>query len=83
VYAHQAFEEAGMGNVEIDVVKKKRENKQTAQAQGFVSDTVGETIPAQEEAGEQAPGQLLTHYSPDIPSYLLHASDSQIQVGGQ
>lgn len=29
------------------------------------------TLPATEEQGLEAPGQLLTHYAPDVPAYML------------
>jgi hypothetical protein len=73
-----ALKEGGLERVVLEVVQKKRAEQQNEKKEGASSSSTAAT--KGEEVGEQAPGQLLTHYSPDITTFLLQTSEVQLQA---
>jgi tRNA threonylcarbamoyl adenosine modification protein (Sua5/YciO/YrdC/YwlC family) len=80
----QALESSDCGEgISVEVVQKmvdhsKKERDEAAKG-GQESEKKGQNG-SDEAVGECAPGQLITHYSPDITSFLMTASQQQIEA---
>jgi tRNA threonylcarbamoyl adenosine modification protein (Sua5/YciO/YrdC/YwlC family) len=63
--------------ISVEVVQKMvGHSEKSAETDGAVEEKGGQ----EEETGECAPGQLITHYSPDITSFLMTASAADVEA---